>query len=537
MSWLEAILDPGPLVRGVQTSEQPSPQMGLALLLDNRLPFYQAMATKGHWPALGERADPRADAPRRLLSAVGRHLTGSEDPRADYQRLSRSRNTELSCVALVLLSFAHSDAGEPEQAVRMLKSRISARREATEQGLLLLQLGLRQAEAGYLREAIATTEAAAQVIRKAKPAQWRPALAALAAYNKLAFERRIRLLPTLPRDLPLRSTITALARNDAILADGLSEFLNTSFERSLASPYAQTVTWRSEDPAEARLRGTLIRAEILGDWEEMRQVRRLLGRYLVLSRLGTSAGVPPAALELMRRAGDDKGLQSATRTIAQIGSPAALRAATASLLSRGELVDAEPVASMRLLEGSADLLDPADADTAAREIMADAEKFAAHWNVAPDALAALVASSSEAMQSQAARFVRSMFDAPNSALVQNLTRVVASIRWDEVDDAERQAWLSEIETAFGSGTDAHFLSLSAIVELVGPNPDEIKQFVKQRFTQAPSLDLLTLVLNTSSGLPSWARKPAWEIVSKHLSRRARVHTRASTGSARWTSAI
>ena len=55
--------------------------------------------------------------------------------------------------------------------------------------------------------------------------------------------------------------------------------------------------------------------------------------------------------------------------------------------------------------------------------------------------------------------------ADNGALVQNLMRVVAEIRWPEVDEAERSAWLSEIDASFDSGTDAHFVSVAAIVEL------------------------------------------------------------------------
>ena len=139
-------------------------------------------------------------------------------------------------------------------------------------------------------------------------------------------------------------------RNDVLLAEGLTEFLSTSFQRSLANPYSRTITFQAQDPTEARLRGALVRSELLADWHDIRRARRLFGRYLVLSKLGTQGGVPAAALELMRRAGDGDGLKAAARTIAIVGSPAPLRAATGSLLARKDLGASEAVASMRLLE-------------------------------------------------------------------------------------------------------------------------------------------------------------------------------------------
>ena len=176
MSWLEALLEPSALLRGAQTSERPTPPMGFALLLDGRLQAYQSFAKRGGWPALGERVEPRANPSRRLLSAVGRHLTGSEDPKPDYLKLSRSRDTQLSCVALLLLSFAYSDAGRPADAARLLASRIPDRYPPLEHGLLLLQLGVRHAEASELREAIAASETCQEVTRQAQPVRWRDPL-------------------------------------------------------------------------------------------------------------------------------------------------------------------------------------------------------------------------------------------------------------------------------------------------------------------------------------------------------------------------
>ena len=343
-------------------------------------------------------------------------------------------------------------------------------------------------------------------------------------------------MPKWPFDLPPRSTFGPLVRNEVLLAEGLTDFLNTSFQRSLADPYSRTISWRAEDPAEARLRGALVRAEVLGDWLEIRQMRSLLGRYLVLSRLGTPGSVPPAALELLRRAGDADGIRSAARTMSRIGSTAPVRAATAALVSRGDLGEDEATASLRLIEIGADLLEAADAEKAARQLMADPERFVSRWNATPDALAALVASSPRAVQSEAAQFVRSLLDEPNGALVQSLARIVAATRWEEVDRSERSAWLPVIEANFGSGTDAHFVSAQAILQLAKTGSREIARFLQRRFAQKPTLDLLALIFDASARIPNWAREPGWALLSDALNR-VRADARAGTyGSERWTSA-
>jgi hypothetical protein len=527
MSWLEAIFEPSLLVRGAQTSKAPTPPMGLALLLDGRLHAYRLFAPRGGWPSLGEELGPRASPSQRLLSAVGRHLTGSGDPESDYLRLSRSRDTQLACVALLLLSFAYSDAGQPAASVRLLTSRLLGRYEPLEQGLLLLQLAVRRAEVSQFEDAIAATETCETVIRAARQAQWRDSLAALATYNRFAFEERVTGLLKWPADLPPVTIFGPLIRNEALLAEGLTDFLNTSFQRSLADPYSRTVSWRAEDPTETGLRGALIRAEILGHWQEIRQMRSLLGRYFVLSRLGTPGSVPPAALELLRRAGDADGIRSAARTMSRIGPAPAVRAATSALISRGDLGEDEPTASLRLIEIGADLLEAADAEKAARQLMADPEKFISQWNASPGALAALVASSPRAVQSQSARFVRSLLNQPNDALVQGLSQVVAAIRWEEVDRSERSTWLSVIEAEFGSGTDAHFVYAQAILQLAEPESHEIEFFLKRRFAQEVTLDLLALIFDTSPRVPSWARKPGWDLLSNALDR-VRADAQAGT---------
>jgi hypothetical protein len=111
-------------------------------------------------------------------------------------------------------------------------------------------------------------------------------------------------------------------------------------------------------------------------------------------------------------------------------------------------------------------------------------------------------------------------------LVQGLARVVGAIRWDEVDRAERKAWLEQVDADFGSGTDAHFVAVRAITELAATDADAITEFLKTRFLSDPSVELLALISDTVPALPKWARTVGWSLLSEDL---ARVRSDAADG--------
>jgi hypothetical protein len=112
-------------------------------------------------------------------------------------------------------------------------------------------------------------------------------------------------------------------------------------------------------------------------------------------------------------------------------------------------------------------------------------------------------------------------------LVQGLSRVVAAINWDEVKRSERNAWLSALTDAFGSGTDTHLVAAQAILMLATSDHDAVESFVQDRFATEPSLEALALVVDTSTKLPPELRQVGWSLVAEAL---ARVREQSHAGS-------
>jgi hypothetical protein len=528
VSWYEALIDPGQLLPSAQRDPAPPPQVGFALLLEGEFVFYRSLAERLKWPGIGEPPRKGADTSARLLSAVAAHLTAGDEAEDAYRRLTRVRDPEISTIAFLLLSFLYSDTGQLQESIKLLRRALSAHGSPIEQALLRLQLGLRLAEESDPASAIEETELAIKAARRVRPMSWGRALRTIGEHNLFAYEWRRGAATRSPLSLPLRGRSPLLSRSQILYSEGLSKYLTDTFERSLADPYTRTLRFQSMDPVEAPLRGALIRSELLADWNEVRQARSLFGRYLVLSRLGTANGVPAAALELLRRAGDAKAVQAASTTIARMGPLAPLQLVTHALVERADFGAGESSASLRLLAIGADSLDEATVAEAAKRLMSDASYFRAQWAYAPNALAALVAGAPAATQTEASEFVRSLAaDESNGALVQGLAPVLSAIRWHDVDPRERARWLDFVQDWFGTPTDSHFLAVRALLGLARTDPGEVEALLRARFATHPDVESLALIFDSLSEPPAWARKSAWPIISEQL---RSIRQQASQGS-------
>lgn len=528
MSWFEALIDPGKLLPQAQRDPSPPQQVGLALLLEGEFVFYRSLAERLKWPEIGAPPPKGADAGARLLSAVATHLTAGDEAEDPYRRLTRVRNPEIATLAVLLLSFLYSDTGRPQESIKLLRRAVLGHESPVEQALLRLQLGLRLAEESDPKSAIAETELAVKAATRVRPMSWGRALKTIGEHNLYAYEWRRGGRTRSPFSLPLRGQSPVLFRSEILYSEGLSKYLTSTFERSLADPYRRTLRFQAVDPVEAPLRGALIRSELLADWQELRQARSLFGRYLVLSRLGTANGVPAAALELLRRAGDADGVQAASTTISRMGPLAPLQLATQALVERADFGAGEASASLRLLAVGADVLDEAAVAEAVRRLISDANYFRAQWAHAPSALAALVSGAPVSAQTEASNFVRSLaIDESNGALVQGLAPVVSAIRWRDVDPDERARWLQFVEEWFGTPTHSHFLAVRALLALAQTDPGEIEPLLRARFATHPDVESLALIYDSLSTPPVWARRSAWSIISDQL--RA-IREQASHGS-------
>lgn len=268
MSWLEALIDPGQLLPRAQRDPAPPPQVGFALLLEGEFVFYRRLAERLKWPDIGEPAPKGADAGARLLGAVAAHLTTGEAEDA-YRRLTRVRDPEISTLAFLLLAFLYSDTGRQQDAINFLRRALPARRSPIEQALLRLQLGLRLAEESDPASAIEETKLAVKAAARVRPMSWGRALRTIGEHNLFAYEWRRGGGARSPFSLPLRGQSSLLFRSQILYSEGLSKYLTSTFERSLADPYMRTLRFQSVDPVEMPLRAAVIRSELLADWQEV----------------------------------------------------------------------------------------------------------------------------------------------------------------------------------------------------------------------------------------------------------------------------
>lgn len=526
MSWLAALVDPGSLVWRAQREENPPPEVGLALLLDGESQLYQMLAQRQGWPLPGEAPSPRAEVGRRLLYAVATHLWGG-DAEAMYVRLTRGRQGEVATVAALLLALRYSDTGRVPKAVELLGKQATIHDEPLEEALLRLQLALRRAETAEYGPAAAEVDRVIRLCSRIKPRAWSTALRTLAEWNRFQYRFSGGIELGNPLALPTRQTVPLL-RPAVTYAEALSEYLNTTFQRSLSDPYSRSVQFQPRDPVESGLTAGVNQSELIGDWFETQKARKLLGRYLVLARLGTPQGVPAAALELLRRGGDGDGIRQAARTIHRLGPLGPLQLATNALIERGDLGAAEPQASLRLLAAGADVVVEDEAGRAVSQLLGAPGFFQGHWADAPSALAALVRVAPSDRQTEVAVFVRSLVvDPSNPGLLQEITRVVDAIRWEEVDRAERSPWLDFITEALEASAPAHLVAVRAILALARSEPEAIENILTERLKTAPSLETLALVYDALQSPPSETRKIAWEVVAPAL-RQVRDQAHAGT---------
>ncbi len=289
-SWLTLFLAP-------HTVGRENPRRPIALVLEGRFWEYQHEAAERGWPPLGEIATQRGSIEFALLRGLIQHFVTGEDPLPQYRRVATSRRSPatLKTIASILQGIALADDGRQTDAVQILLERDTQLRPGLERALLRLHLATRYAELGEMARALAVNDSAISILRKvSRPAETAKALRLVANANGWRYSIQLRHVATPPAPL---SESAWLSRIDAWRADGLQRSLFDQFEGAVKDATQYTISFQSEDPAEASLRRALLRGECFAAWDALSNVRRELGRYRLLSLVAASSDLRPGLLQ------------------------------------------------------------------------------------------------------------------------------------------------------------------------------------------------------------------------------------------------
>ena len=272
--WLEALIDPSHLYVPILTKNEAATEpAAIALLLDARLREYGRAAANSQWPQLGA---PVPSDDKSLIAALVAHLSGDSTAASRYSAVADdpTRIHDERIAAAILRSICLADAGQIDAALAALTNRVD---DTIDEGrvLILLQIGVRQAEIGEWAEALrATQQAVVEWSRsKRRYSEVGRALRVVAYYNSAHFEFYARSPDRKGwHGVPVASSVHHGVANH--MGGGLGQFLNRYFDGETADPERMHLEFGAQDEVEVGLFGGLLRSECIADWQLQRDFRR-----------------------------------------------------------------------------------------------------------------------------------------------------------------------------------------------------------------------------------------------------------------------
>jgi hypothetical protein len=518
--WLALLIDPSRRIGRRAREIGPAPALGVAILLEVRLSLYRALGPEHGWPQLGLPYVATGDGAADLLGALSSQLAGHETATALYRETAedRSNPSDLRTVAAILGGIALADAGQPAAAIDQLDHLLPDVVDKEERSLLLLHAGVRLAETGAYEEALARTQLAMDESRSVKrSASSAQVVRVVGSHNRWQFEQRLGVRSASPFALPSRSDIAALTRVDLLAEEGLSKFFDRQFETSLQSPYARTVRFEAFDEVEAALLGALLRAESLADWTQILRLRRSLGRYEITSKVGLAERSFEVGFDLLRRAGDADGIERSARLVRTIGPLESLRAAAAGSLATSWTQETE-AAQLRLLEYGADLLQPKEAEAAARRIV-ESDVLRRVTVAAAPALSNLLAATPKSVHRDVAAQLLHLAQTEDDALVlQSLPRIVAALRWGDVPVTERRKWLTFVRKHLSETSSQAMVAHTVASTLGRLMLIEVSKITTAAMNREPSLELAAILVNIDADVPDETWEEALRVAQHALNK-------------------
>jgi hypothetical protein len=526
-SWLEPLLDPSGLLSKAG-DRKPDLRAAAAMLLDGRTLEYLRAQDEVDLPPFGQPVEDEASLDRQLIAGISLHLSGDPSAAGLYRRVAETAGEEdLRIVGGVLAAIALDDQGDVFGALEVLDSLTRDRDGLVNAGdlVLLVQRSVRLAEAGEWQSAIEAAADARANRSVEGPVDWVDALRRVAASNLLVFQLNAGMIPHTLR-IPLRSRSRLLSHVDDMISEGLGRYFNEQFDSSFVHPYEQSVRWSAQDAVAAPLFGSLLRVECLGDWMGLERVRKLAGRYVLLSSVGRPERQPMSGFHLLRRAGDTKGIERGVETYRRLGPLAPLRSIGEQVV-QSQWLRRETPANLALLASVADFLSQATATDAVSRVLSKDVLLAGQTWEALRALPSLLQSSDVSSQAETAQTLLDlMIPGQHPLVVQGANAVVGALRWGEIPPSLARSWL-EFAAAQIEASPYDLLAASVLRALSDIHPIETKQIALDAFKKEPSIFLAAVCAEVDAKPPLALAPVLSELLRGNLSR---IRSDASKGS-------
>lgn len=463
--WARALLLPSSMLR----ASRDELLRAVALLLEGRVDAYRTIATSLDLPT---------DTEPRSRTELGQFaqalLLSTDDDAAAMQQLSQLlgrqlESAEIRAVAAIVQGVLLAGVGRPDWAVRTLRAELEQPIDGLTKALLLVHLGLRSSEQGEMTEALDFTQAAQQAVsrRRGGDAYTLRLVAELNAWQIGWVAGRRVTPPSLSfHRAPLFAWI--FGGSD----DALTAYLNEMFTSYFEDPHTRTVKFAAEDSIDVGLGQTLRRCEFLAYRQGIVQYRQKLGRYRLLTEEGHPGPAVSSGFELLRRAGDDKGLRLVARTFRASGPLEVLRS-VGLRATKASWLEPELQATLEVIGSTAFAFGSENAASAFSRLMKAlpdviSRTFAGAWLVDSGfrALAGLLPLLREAETATASKWLRSVAEGEASTLIHHsMPTALHALRWEHLDEQERAAWFQFVERHLLGRDDRLFPARSAVLEL------------------------------------------------------------------------
>jgi hypothetical protein len=232
-----------------------------------------------------------------------------------------------------------------------------------------------------------------------------------------------------------------------MLSSALTAAANRDF-RQWADEQATTIDF--EDTVNNRLLAAVVSAHLTGEQGAWRTIGSLLARdTLIIQHAGGDTSQQTAALDELRRSGDEKSLKLAARRLWAIGPLGPLTEA-ARRIQPGSWTHTTARANLALWQEAGDVMDEATASDAARyclDVLSDASGFVArttppfhvaHYTL--KALAGLLDAAHDALHHDLAAFLAGLPPVTDQLTAQGLAHVVPGLRATALAPGDRAAW-------------------------------------------------------------------------------------------------